>query len=249
MKELHYSLLNAEDIYSYGKSIAALVAKFGDDPFVQKILPLLQKAIDNMALAFGRSERSEFTKILQEHDDARDEAFLAFRDLVLSASRQRKNAARQEAARKVLAHLRQQGMSLHNQGYAAQTARLNALLAALDEADGQNAIAMIGVGDLLSELQAAQAAFEETYQQKADAEAKKNYPLILENRPKVERYVSGLLSYLDLQAEVDPANYQDVVHAVDVIITETMTTVSARQTRRETALAEEKATATKTASE
>ncbi len=126
---------------------------------------------------------------------------------------------------------RSRGWSIFSLGYSAETSQLNVLVNDLETPEAQAALTTIGATVWLDDLKTAQGEFETAYQEKVAAQAGEDYQPIRDGRRQVARYVAALLSYVDLQSDLNPVQFGPVVDKIDEVIVDVVTVARARRTR------------------
>jgi hypothetical protein len=232
MKNLSIYLLNPEEIFTLLKRLIVILrATLSNDSFIGRVLPSLEILETKLSGIVGRILNNEFTKKLAESDDARDQAFIGFRDYC-KACLNHNDSVIQEAAAKLVSLLERYGWTLYNEGYTVQSGKLNSLIEELSEADYQAAITTINGGIWFDTIRNAQSAFEAINKLKEEKEAEKNVPAIAEVRKETVKYLQPVLSYIELLAELDSEAYSEVEKELTEIINGMMAIARARQTRK-----------------
>ena len=93
-------------------------------------------------------------------------------------------------------------------------------------------IESIGATEWFEELKTSQTEFEKVYNSKIDTESAINFPLIKDARDRITKYLKALLSYININTELDPVKYSAIADKIDEIITEIVAIARARETRK-----------------
>lgn len=180
--------------------------------------------------SWRRGNLSEHTALLAVRDDSRDGAFVGLRDFVKAFVSS--GSPEKAAAGELLVEIfRSRGWSIFSLGYSAETSQLNVLVNDLETPEAQAALTTIGATVWLDDLKTAQGEFETAYQEKVAAQAGEDYQPIRDGRRQVARYVAALLSYVDLQSDLNPVQFGPVVDKIDEVIVDVVTVARARRTR------------------
>lgn len=233
MKYFSVSILSKDELYTSSDRMQQILSNNAiKDPFVGSVLPVLQKNIKDLGIALGKDSSSEFTDELANKDENRDTTFVGLRDYC-KAFTNSSDKTKAKAAELLINIFQERGWSIFRLGYSAESSQLNVLIQDLEGEAAQNALAAINATDWLTDLKAAQQAFENTYQEKVSSEAGQDYPLISETRKRIARYMQALLSYIDIQSELNSTGFTELVEKIDEVITDTLSIARARRTRNE----------------
>ncbi len=238
---LPQSILQAEEIDACAERIVALITKIlPTDPAIVPLLPAITRGRAELQKALSDSRGSAFTQQLEEADDIRDDTFLAFRALCESATRRRLKPDLMAAGELLMRLIRANGYALQGLGNSLQTGALNALFTALKADDAVDAIELIGAAECLSELQQAQAKFEEVLNSRTDEQAAKNYPQLTKAKSTLGKRLQGLLGVIDMLDAADSTATRPELDDLIAQINETMSLIVAPARARRTRAAAEK---------
>lgn len=234
LNELHTTFLSYEELNTIAGRISGTVGgHIADYPFLGELKGLLETDIVNLGAALNRDRTSEFTALIGQGDSQRDSTFIAFRDYIKACSSRR--VLEVAAAGEYLTNIvKKHGWTLYARTYTEETAALKALFAELDGAEAATAMQTLNAAPWYDDLKAAQAAFEETYNNKITAEAQADYPLLRETRSSIIRHLTALLDFIRVLGEVNASGaYATMVEQLNEIINDVMTVARARRTREE----------------
>lgn len=234
MKNIAIKLLNVEECYMLNKRlIDVFETDLPRESSVAAVLPHLNElTADLFAILTNISNSSSLTQQLAEKDNARDAAFISFRDYSKSFLRE-PDPIQSAAAEKLTQLIQKVGWTLYNQGYTEQTAAEETLIEELGEPEYVEAVKAIKAESRVINLQETNAAFEETLKLKTDAEAGENIPTSYDCRDRMARYLKPLLVYLELMADVIPERYELAATRIDEVIEYVITVAKSRRTRKE----------------
>ncbi|HEX3009682.1 MAG TPA: DUF6261 family protein [Bacteroidales bacterium] len=233
MKSFSTSILTPEEVYTSGMRINSIInTHIKEDPFLVKIDILVKATLKRLSEALGRSIDPTAVKLLNGKDNTRDDRFFTFRDFC-KAFVLDPDPALSSAANSIVALIREIGWRLYSEGYAAETAALDALFQRLATEPLASAVTTLNATSRLAALKAAQTDFETTFNTKVDTKAKETYPLIRKARIDVVRYQAAMLSYIDILAELDGGVFITASNKIDEVIVEFQTMAHARKTKKE----------------
>ena len=201
------------------------------EPFVEKIVALLDEDQLRMANAMTAVRQNELVTELAKADAIRDDLFIGFRDLV-DASKRRQQTEIQEAWQQVWPVIVSAGTRLYTLGYAAQSGRLEALIGKLDQSEYQTALGVMGLTDIYDELKMAQQDFAAMHDQRLSRELAQQYPSLRNAKAPMVKHLNGLLGALDILGETDPESYTPVIEKMNIITNDIMSIARARRTRK-----------------
>lgn len=225
-------MLNVEECYALNERLLNVFQTLVEETFVGKILPYLVEINAGLSATMANIGSSDLTKQLAEKDQARDQAFVGFRDYC-KAFTSAPNSGQSVAAEKLVTLIRRIGWSLHRQGYTQQSASQDSLIEALAEPEYANAVATIKAGSWVKSLLETNAALETVLHQKNNLIAYDNVPPVNECKRRMVKYLKPLLGYLEVMGELEPETYTDAVTQLSEEIEYIMTIAKARKTRRE----------------
>ncbi len=232
LNELYTTFLSYEELNTVAGRISDTVGgHIADYPFLGELTGLLKTDIGNLGAALNRDRTSKFTVLIEQSDNQRDSSFIALRDY-LKACSSRSVLELATAGEYLTAIVKKHGWTLYARTYTEETAALKALLTELDGTEATTAIQTLNAAPWYDDLKAAQAAFEETYNNKITAEAQADYPLLRETRSKIIRHLTALLDFIRVLGEVNTSDtYTAMVEQLNEIINDVMTVARARRTR------------------
>ncbi len=232
MKNLPFSLLNSNEIYTTSCRVnEACKVSFSGDEFVVTLCSNIDTGNRDLAKGLGKSLNSNFTPLLLLQDQARDNAFIGFRDYASSYSHSSDNVMA-IAGLNLTAIIETTGNSIHSMGYAVETAKLNTLIANFGTPAALRDMETIGATKWYNELKTSQDAFETIYKTKIDTESAIDLPLIKESRGRITKFLRALLNYIEISGEMDSKIFGPINDKIDEIIIEITAIARARQTRK-----------------
>jgi hypothetical protein len=238
LMDFSITLLFPAELRTLVQRIVQIARELGLDGFLQKLLVLIGQDEKDLENVLVRQRESEFTALLANADNERDEAFKAFRNFV-NACTGRKNVEVATAAGWLTDLIRKHGWTLYGFANPQESAALNLLFKDLDQPKAAEAIQRIGAETWYADLKEAQAAYESLYQNKVSTEAQENYPQLREAKFKLGRHVQLLLECIDTLHEAEPTpQLTKAIDQINQVITDVMTPVRARQTRHAKAVPE-----------
>lgn len=232
MNTLNLSILTSAEVFTSAQRIDAIIsAKVSHDPFITKVRPVIVNNIANLSVALGRTTDSTYAKLLEEKDLARDSRYIALRDYCKAMlTDEDKNIA--DAAVLLINLFKELGWSMHLEGYSTQSSKLQALIGRCEKAPISTAITTIKAGAKLAGLKDATAAFEAVSNNKVDAKTREEYPKIADCRKGLNRYLSALLSYVEIMTELDGGEFKDAMSQITLVVKEFETIAHSRLTKK-----------------
>ena len=232
MKNLPFSLLNSNEIYTTSWRInEACKLSVTGDGFIVTLCSNIDQANVDLTKGLGKSLNSDFTPLLLAQDQARDNAFIGFRDYASSFSHS-SDSVMATAGRNLTGIIETTGNSIHSLGYTAETAKVNSLIAYLSAPAALKDMETIGATKWYEELKTSQDKFENIYKTKIDIESVIDVPLIRGSRARITRFVNALISYIAINGELDNAKFGALNDKIDEIIIEIVAIARARETRK-----------------
>lgn len=233
MKNLPASILSATELFTTANRIVDVSkSSLGDNPYVVKLCAFIEQGNSDLQKALGRTFTSEFTMLLYNMDDARDHAFIGFREFA-DAFTHSAIPEKKVAANTLAAIFENVGNTIHLLGYAVETTKIKTLITNLSTPVAQVAIGTIGATEWLEQLITSQEEFESVYMGKVEAIPIVNVPLIKDSRAFIAKYLGSLLNYIGTNSDFDNANYDPVKARINEIVTEAVAIARARNTRKE----------------
>ncbi len=233
MKTLPFSLLNSSELYAIASRIAeACKQSKSDDEYIMKLCLLIVLANDDLRRGLGRTFNQEFTSVLLVADQTRDGAFIGLRDYIHACCNSGDDA-KEEAATKLSEVLSAVGNTINRMAYAAETTKMDVLFERLNAPAAQESLGIIMATDWLERLKAKQEDFENVYQSKVESEAGIDFPLLKKSKQLITSYLKGLLAYIETNVYHDSAQFGAIEEKINEIITDAVTIVRSRGTRKE----------------
>ena len=235
MKTLPFSLLNSNELYAIANRIVeACKLSLSDNEYLMKLCVLILVANSDLRRGLGRTFNSEFTSLLLDSDELRDNAFVGLRDYIRSFCNSG-DTVKDKAGAYLSEIVSSVGNSIHRMPYATETTKLDVLFEDLDSPAAREALATIMATDWLERLKARQEDFESIYQSKIEADAGIDFPLLKNSKETITFYLKGLLSYIETNSKNEPALFGSTEEKIDSIITDAVSLARARGTRKENA--------------
>jgi len=235
------SLLTVSDVINLADSVLKITLPIiGKD---QKLASLYEKnklIFDRLVKNQKSTLKSEYTSELVRLDKLRDRGFVALRDILggISVSLVEESAVK---GAKLYSIIEKLGTNIYRLGYKVESAILLSLIVEFDTKENQQYLNDLGLSPYYISLKNAHKAFEEGSALKSeektlasgDSEAA---TMVLEEMIPA---FTGLVSMLQLYAELEPAIYGEAFNKVATLIAETNTIARARKTRKQTKPEEE----------
>ncbi len=231
MQTINFSLLKPEEIHAFSIRILPIIEPLiPEDAFLAEMKLIVEEKSTDFSVAIGTNRSSKFTPVLMGRDNNRDLRFLGMRNYVITFTYHiDENMA--QAAQMLEKIIQTRGFSLHTYGYAEETSSLKSLIEDLKTPAAKKAIATINAQPWVEWVESAQTDFEEVYQQKVATEAVEDLPLATATRKELIRYLSRLLSYLEINSEIKAAKFKPVVVKIDEVIVDMMTIARSRKSK------------------
>lgn len=232
MKNLPTSILSSAELNTIaGRIVDVSLKALADNPYVVTICTLIGKSNSDLSKSLGRTLISDYTSQLFIKDQARDNAFIGFRDFI-SALTHSNNEGKKAAAIILASIFETVGNTIYALGYAVETSKMNSLILNLKTPSAQQAIETIGASDWFEQLSTTQEAFENLNKTKTEANAAIDYLKVRDSRVIIAKYLQALLNYIGTNSDLDGAKYQPVKDKINVLITNAVTIARARSTRK-----------------
>ena len=231
MKEFSLSYLTYNELAVAGRRLARLAG--GDDTqylFIRDLCTMVAADSDELDSSLNKKSGNEDTAKLRVKDGTRDNAYLFLRDLVYAFTRI-DDAAKKEAALKLYAEFENLGLTLYQQGYTEQSAKMQSLVKILSGPELTAALELIGAKPWFDSMSAAQADFEDFYDKKIENEGKKEHLGLKEARNKLTFHLHTLLDAIVSANDIKDGVYAPLITRMDEVITDIMTSVRARRSR------------------
>jgi hypothetical protein len=232
LQELTSSILTGNDVYTISTRISdALSEAAKEDYFLSIILEKVKSLQMDLSDALSYQKKSEYTATLTALDEARDKAFIRFRDYI-KVNTLMSDSTLSEAASLILEKIQERGVSLHRFALIKQSAQSDILFKELDKL--KDTLDQIkDAGGLLADLKKAQADFEQVYSEKAAAESKKILFNTNEIKNEICYYLNGVISYLDINQNIGPEKFKPVAAVMDEIVTDMLQNARLRKARND----------------
>ncbi len=235
MKTLPFSLLNSSELYAIASRIVeACKQTNGADEHILKLCTHILEANSDLRKGLGRTFNLEFTSVLLVADEKRDGSFIGLRDYIHACCNSGDDV-KEEAANKLSDLLSAVGNTIYRMAYATETTKMDVLFERLNSPAAQESLGIIKATDWLERLKARQADFEKVYQSKIESDAGIDFPLIKKTRQSITINLKGLLIYIETGCLYDSAQFSPVEEKINEIITDAVTLVRSRGTRKENA--------------
>jgi hypothetical protein len=238
MEILHpvaFSYLRNDEIFNLSNGIKNITANYvGEGKAITPVAERHNTAHEKLDTAMLQTQASALTDQISEADEALDERFLAFRNLI-EAHSHRPDENLVNAANRLMLIIRNYGWTLYNTGYSEQTSRLENLIGDMEN-DGQsiNDIAALNASDWLAELKTAFENFNSLVQQRrAETSSKPDFNTT-EARKEVKAALNDLFDFIEVMHKVEPEGpYQQLAGEINPIIDEIMQIARSRRSRAE----------------
>lgn len=233
ISSVNYSLFPGDELLTFARrSIAAVDAKKLQLPSVVPYLNGATTKCNMFQRALERESKNPVTKLQAAKAEVCNDAFIAFRTYCESASARRKEGW-SNAANTLLSLIRKHGWSAQHLGYKAKSGVLNNIVSEI-RTKYPAELALIDAGELLDELEAAELDFEATAKQFVDVAAATNEPTVMETRPELIVALRAMLQFIGLQQIATPGDdLTALINALNELITTSLSTVRASDTRAE----------------
>ena len=173
--------LSSDEFYTLSKRIRATIEESAiDETLKEKLLARIDKELNNYESAIDRIKKNPLTVEKEVKDHDRDSKFLGFRGISEALTHHWEESKR-DAALHLTEIIRRHGWSLHNEGYTAQSAGMNALAGELQKEPGASYIQTCEIQEWFTHMIDAQAAFEKTSNESEELDAQQK-PLISSSR-------------------------------------------------------------------
>ena len=207
---------------------------WSSDAYLTGIFGILKPTTVQLSQAISRIKAES---ILEEKDEQRDNKVRAVYYIVLGFM-QHPDAAISSAAKKVDAVFEHYGMSIVSESYATESSLIKSMLGDFDSPEIKAAIALLpGLTQIVDDLKAAQAAFEEaqlSFQNEKAVEGNK------ENATAIKQKVLSIINdkiviYLNAMIQVDEAKYSGLGGTIAQIISDMNSDIKKRKKNPEPA--------------
>lgn len=200
------------------------------DPVLSALLGALDPAIADVRSALGNLQDNPLTGELEQWDFERDQQYGDTLHLVNGLTTHY-DPEIAKAAQRVLRLFRKYGLHLTHDGYAKETAKIDALLKDLDEPDAKADVERLDVETMVDKLRFAQGEFHKLHKKVIDSRADENKPPVNDVMPMLRMYLQHLTNYIALRHDLDPEGWKTEANRIQEIITEFSAKAKARKTR------------------
>ncbi len=244
METLHTTFLTTDELVAASDQLLPVLREtLVGNPLLLAVAAEAAADVNAINLAATREQGNKLTDPIKAADGARDNAFRTLRDFAnVWAHNETAAEANRTAGNRLSAIFSKHGNSLHRLGYNKQSGALEGLFADLASAQSQADLKQLNLNSFHAELIAAQDAFEAVWAQRSNPSTQDTLPLLGEHVTPLKRRLSFLLEAVEQWQRLGlPETTEPSVTKLNVIITDLMTPVLARQTREENLAAKEAA--------
>jgi hypothetical protein len=240
LHELSYYLLTTDDSKAAADTIPEVVREYlADDPFCTQQLTVIDGCSKDLKESSQRTLSNKYTKTLEEADNLRDAAFKSFLGFVDGMAAVTVNPTIAEPALEIQQIIQKHGRDIPRLSYLRQSTNTKDLTTELQKKENQQKITAFMGNELFKNILTTQNEFDAVYNNKADEEAQKDYPLVKKVKVELHYRLEGLLSYLDRLIYDNLEKYDDLKEKLNERISNIMEPARARQTRAQNAEVEE----------
>lgn len=230
---LNLSLIPSKELFTFSKAAIAVVTEKKTN--LAAVVPFLNNA-ETKANAFQqaleRESKNPYIKVQSDKDKIRVDAFMTFRNYCESATTRRKPGM-SEAAIVLVGIIRKHNWAIKRSGLKARTADISNIVSEINTKYAAE-LATIGGAELLHELIDAQTDFELAVQLVVKSDAESNEPTVADTRPELTAALKAMFQYIGLQEIAAPsADVTALIASLNELITTTLSTVKASDTRAE----------------
>ena len=246
IQKTNFSLFPSEELYSFSKKSLILVdEKKTAIPAVEPFLGNTKPRLEDFKSALDREAKNPLIKIRTQKATNQIDAFMALRKQAESAST-RKKAGLAEAANIVIEVIHKYGWTLQKIGQKTRLTQLEGLITELKTKYAAE-VATIGATELLEELEQAQADYLVADTNAVRSENNSNEPTVADTRQPLIETTRQLFQIISLQEVSAPsANVTALIASLNELITTSLATVKASDTRTENAKKNASTTTTET---
>ena len=233
ISNFNFSLFPSKELFTFSKnSITLIEAKKTQIPVVVPFLLNAKTKNDNFQSALERESKNPFIKNQSEKDKIRVDAFLAFRNFSESGTTRRK-AGVSVAAEAIVAVIRKHAWTVQSLGLKAKTAAITNIISEIKTKYAAE-LTLIGGDELLDELTVSQSEFESAVQKVIESASTINEPTVAEARPEIVAALKALFQIISLQEIAAPsADLTALIASLNELVTTSLSTVKASDTRAE----------------
>ncbi len=201
------------------------------NPILRSLCDDSLQNLKNLRRALDRVRKSELTTEIRLADELRDQHFVSFKKGV-AFHLSLKGEAEEESALYLNKIIKKRGDQLHNESDAVETVKLNALFGDLADSKAQRALEAGGFVGIIEQLQEQNQKYERLVAERAANDAEDTTPTLKPTRQILGQNLNLMVDLLGFHLRRDEPTYKPVVAEVNEIITEVMTIVKARKSRK-----------------
>jgi hypothetical protein len=237
IETFNYSLLPNDELYTFTQRVmtACNGLNLTDASPLKPLVIATGTAFEKFDLAFKRESKNSYTAVFRSKDEIRDEAFLAMR-YYAEAWTHRADAAKKEAALKIVNVIRRYDWSANSLGDKAETAALSNIENDL-RANCAAELALLNFAEWLDEMSVAQKSFEESVSESA-ANTPTDQPTLTATRPVLIKSLKNLFSLITL-LEPTMTELTPLIPNINALISQSLSSAKAAATRAANQKAEE----------
>ncbi|MFP4418798.1 MAG: DUF6261 family protein [Chitinispirillaceae bacterium] len=231
LKSLPLYKMVASEIVTVARRMMAVVRNaLLTDPHQEEVVDVLEKDTDAAEEAIGETADSSLTKEVKEADAGRDLACTEFAGY-LRGQEFHWDEEIVAAAEYLYNILRNHGFGGREQGYAAQSGIMNAMIKDLDTEAARAAIEKVNGQPLMEKVISSQKAFTDAVMKRIKEAGDVETPAISAVIKPVKEGISDLYNHLSSRERLHPEQYADVIRQVNQMISEVSAPVRARISR------------------
>lgn len=236
LKKLRTSFLVPAELGEIiGKYIIVVLAMGTVDPFIMRIIRLLQEDEMNIKGALAVVKNAKI-KAVSEADSIREDLFVGLRNNI-DSSKRRKSEEVRNAQSIIWPIFESIGLQIYRLGYVEQSGKMDALIAELDKEENQIHLQTLNVIDAYNELKEAQQEFDSLTNERESVDIENQYPTVDEAKSMAVPHVNYLLSSINTLSETAEGTevkpVADLIDKLNVITSDIMATARARKTRKD----------------
>ncbi|WP_321514847.1 DUF6261 family protein [Marinifilum fragile] len=235
IENMSFYSLQRDEFYTFGKRIIGVFTGYDLETLnLKKPYDKLPLAVNMLDEAMIKNSTAALTTDVVNKDTRRDDGLVAFRNYLRACEKRLKPEWRQ-AARLILNAIKVYGVNLHREAYSSESARLNNLIADLEnKPELKAAIALLLLTEWVAELKQAQVDFEIAEKARIDSKASTSEIKTDDACLEVRKACEFLFQYLELNNQLDPKDeYKQIMRKINEVIAEFMSAIKARKTRNE----------------
>jgi hypothetical protein len=231
LRDFPGSYLLPAEVATFTKSFIPIIKKAPESA------TLIHKTADELIADLLKAEKnsamktaSQFTKLLEDYDGARDESYRKGKDLIYGLCG-RKNPAKAAAAQRIYQSLVKHNLNLAREPYAIESHYLNALKEELKKPENQADIELIDVKEEIDDIFEKQSAFEGLFNQKNEANSQSTSAQLSILVQPLREKIGELEGVINTEERHAPEAFKAIVDEVNQLIASTITIAKARKTR------------------